>query len=472
MPSPPTLSFEQGLAVVRGEPLPTLPTVVQWDARFAAYVAAGHHYPALREWALAHAIPERSNPAPWWDASFADARTPRDAQRDAMQRWQAAGSCGTVVLPTGAGKTFVALLAIASRACATCVVVPTRALVNQWFTQLADAFGAERVGAWYGDEKQIRDITVTTYHSAFALFEREGARFNLVVCDEVHRLADSAGGDASGWHDALTIAPCAYRLGLTATYPDGRDATLTRLIGPVVYRRYIGEMTDAELARFALERRYVGLTRAERARYDACSARFEAYGEASGWRSASSVPTDAWKRFVASTRRDPRARRAFRDFLERERIVRMAEAKFDEALRLLRLFPEEQAVVFCGGVDMAMEVSRRLAIPLITATTPASERHAILAGMREGTVRAVVTVQVLDEGWDVPNAKLGIVLGDSSRGGVRQHTQRLGRLLRRQGDQMAALYEVVAADTWEFYSAQKRTAGVKRVAEPQLGFGL
>jgi superfamily II DNA or RNA helicase len=55
---------------------------------------------------------------------------------------------------------------------------------------------------------------------------------------------------------------------------------------------------------------------------------------------------------------------------------------------------------------------------------------------------------------------------------VRQHTQRLGRLLRRQGDQIASFYEVVAADTWEFYSAQKRTAGVKKVAEAQLGFGL
>lgn len=472
MSTAPVLSFEQGLAVVRGDELPTLPAFVRWDPRFAAHVAAGHNYPALREWAAAHGIDERSPDTTLLGAVFADGRIPREAQREAIDRWSAAGHRGTVVLPTGAGKTFVALLAINQQARATCIIVPTRALVNQWFTQLADAFGAERVGAWYGDEKQLRPITVTTYHSAFALLERAGAQFDLLICDEVHRLADTAEGDASGWHDALVISPASKRLGLTATYPDGRDSALNRLVGPMVYRRLIGEMTDAELARFALERRYVDLTRAERARYDACTARFDAYAEASGWRKATAVPSDAWKRFVASTRRDPRARRAFRDFHERERIVRMAEAKFDETMRLLRLFPQEQAVVFCGGVDMAMEVSRRLAIPLITATTPASERHAILAGMRDGTVRAVATVQVLDEGWDVPNAKLGIVLGDSSRGGVRQHTQRLGRLLRRQGDQVASLFEVVAAGTWEFYSAQKRTAGVKRVAEAQLGFGL
>jgi superfamily II DNA or RNA helicase len=245
-----------------------------------------------------------------------------------------------------------------------------------------------------------------------------------------------------------------------------------KTLGPVVYRRSIGEMTDAELARFALERRYVDLTPAERSRYDAATERFESYALSSGWRSNADSPDESWKRFVASARRTPAARRALYAFRERERVVRMADAKFDEAARLLRMFPNEQSVLFCGGTDVAMEVSRRFAIPLIGATTPASERHAILAAMQSGSIRAVASVKVLDEGWDVPNAKLGIVLGDSTRGGTRQHTQRLGRLLRWQGDQVASLFEVVAAGTWEFFASQKRSAGVRRVAEGQLGFGL
>ena len=480
----PSLEFVNGLAVLRGVPTSEAPSWLAWDSRIDAHVAAGYRYPELREWSLARGVAERAHTetlqdaphdTPYdatYEAPLHDLLAPRDAQREALTRWHAGNRRGTVVLPTGAGKTLVALLAIQATAVETCVVVPTRALVSQWFAQLADAFGTARVGAFYGDEKERRPITVTTYHSAFALIERFGARFGLVICDEVHHLADSADGDARSWHDAFTIAPAAYRLGLTATYPDRRDAAITRLIGPVVYRRAIGEMTDAELARFALERRYVELTRAERARYDACSARFDAYEEASGWRTAAESPDDAWRMFVASARRNPVARRAWRDFLARERIVQLSERKFGETARLLRLHPNEQAVIFCGGTDTALEVSRRFAIPVITASTPASERHTVLQAMRDGTIRAVASVKVLDEGWDVPNAKLGIVLGDSTRGGVRQHTQRLGRLLRRQGDHVASMYEVIAAGTWEFYAAQRRTAGVKRVAASQLGFGL
>ena len=448
-----TIAFRAGLAILRGIP--------------AAEAPAGDH-----RWHESAQPRELSAAANLIEAPLLDPRTPREAQQEAVSRWMAAGQRGTVVLPTGAGKTLVALLAIHRTGMNACIIVPTRAHVSQWFTQLADAFGAEQVGAFYGDEKEVRALTVTTYNSAFTLLERHGARFPLLVCDEVHHLADTASGEARTRLDSLIIAPAPHRLGLTATYPDAHDSWLVRALGPVVYRRSIGEMTDAELARFAIERRYVDLTPSERARYDAESERFEGYAEHSQWRTKAESPDDAWKMFAASARRSPAARRAMRAFRERERVVRMAESKFDESARVLRMFPNEQAVLFCGGTDVAMEVSRRLAIPLITASTPASERHAILGAMRDGTLRAVASVKVLDEGWDVPNAKLGIVLGDSTRGGARQHTQRLGRLLRRQGDQVASLFELVAAGTWEFFASQKRGAAVRKVAESQLGFGL
>jgi superfamily II DNA or RNA helicase len=466
------LRFERGLAVLTGVARDAAPAWLVPDPRLDALVAPGCRYPELRAWAAAHGVSEEAAPVAPFEAPLLDPRQPREAQQEALERWRAAGRRGTVVLPTGTGKTLVAMLAIQDAAARACIVTPTRALVAQWFAQLADAFGAASVGTFYGDEKRVAPLTVTTYRSAFSLLERHGADFPLLVCDEVHHLADTADGTASTFLDATTIAPAAHRLGLTATYPDGRDRGLRERLGPIVCRRTIGEMTDDVLAAFVTERRYVELTPAERARYDAATDRFEAHADRTGWREASPDPAEAWRFFAASARRDPAARRALAAFHERERVVRLAERKVDEVRRILGLFPNERAILFCGGTDAARQLSRRLAIPVITALTPAAERHAILRAVDEGTLRAVASVRVLDEGWDVPSAKLGIVLGDSTRGGRRQHVQRLGRILRRQGEQVAMLFELVAAGTWEFFSAQKRSAGVRAVRESQLGFGL
>jgi superfamily II DNA or RNA helicase len=175
--------------------------------------------------------------------------------------------------------------------------------------------------------------------------------------------------------------------------------------------------------------------------------------------------------FMAETRRSPAARRAFRAFRERERLIALPQAKLREAERLLRLFPAETALIFCGSTESAERVSRRFAIPMITSHTPASERKSLLDWIAAGDIHAVASVRVLDEGWDVPSAKLGIVLGDSTKGSRRQHAQRLGRLLRRQGERVASLFEIVVADTHEFYAAQKRGAGV-HAKLPQLGLGF
>ncbi|MGD2068444.1 MAG: DEAD/DEAH box helicase family protein [Gemmatimonadota bacterium] len=468
VPSP-SFYYRHGLAVLRA--VREAPSWMDWDDRTEAWVAPGYRLPDLRAWAADRGVLEGGAGPDELDAPFFDPRRPREYQREALERWRAAEGRGTVVLPTGSGKSFVALLAIQDVGAGACVVAPTRALLGQWFNQLADAFGPERVGAFYGDEKDPRPITVTTYHSAFTLQERFGERFDLLVLDEAHHLADTAAGEESAWHDALRIAPARRRLGLTATYPDGRDEGLRRLLGPVVYRRSVGEMVDAELADFALERRFVSLTADERERYDRATSTYEGFVDEKDFR-ARYGDDDWWKVFMAATRSSPRARRAFRAFRERERIVALSERKLAEAGRLLRLHAGERAVLFCGSTDAAEAVSRRFAVPLITGHTPASERKRILDWIEEGAVRAVSTVRVLDEGWDVPSAKLGLILGDTTRGGPRQHRQRLGRILRRQGERVASLWEIVVADTHEFFASQKRRAGAARMRDRQLGLGL
>lgn len=103
---------------------------------------------------------------------------------------------------------------------------------------------------------------------------------------------------------------------------------------------------------------------------------------------------------------------------------------------------------------MAMEVSRRFLVPTILSHTPKRERLAVLDGFAEGRLPVLVANRVLDEGVDVPEAKVAVVIGGQAS--TRQAKQRLGRTLRRTGAARAVLYEVVCEDTKEVHRSWSR----------------
>src|SRR5262249_5377083 len=147
-------------------------------------------------------------------------RTSRDPfphQGEAVETWwrNGKGGRGVVVLPTGTGKTFVAILAMHAVGRPTLVVTPTIDLMTQWYTELRAAFDVP-VGLLGGAYHDVPPITVPPYASAHVPLERYGTRFGLIVFDECHHLPG-----ASYMNSAIqSIAP--YRLGLTAT-PERAD---------------------------------------------------------------------------------------------------------------------------------------------------------------------------------------------------------------------------------------------------------
>src|SRR5207302_2773066 len=176
--------------------------------------------------------------------------------------WWQRGGRGVVVLPTGTGKTFVAILAIQRAARPTLVVTPTIDLLNQWYGELLLAFDGP-VGLLGGGYYEMRPLTVTTYDSAYIHLERWGNRFGLLVFDECHHLPGPTYMAAA----VGSLAP--FRLGLTATpeRADGQEALLPELIGPIIYRREIKELAGDYLAEYRAERIYVDLSPEEEERY-------------------------------------------------------------------------------------------------------------------------------------------------------------------------------------------------------------
>src|SRR5215469_9082918 len=165
---------------------------------------------------------------------------PRPYQNEALARWLAGGSAGVIVLPTGAGKTLVAAMAIHETGLWTLAVVPTLDLLQQWRTALASALSLNpaEIGLFGGGEKEMKPITIITYDSA-ALYPRELWHFGLLVFDECHHLP------APTYRLIAESTFTPLRLGLSAT-PERSDMAhldLERLIGPEVYRRTPAELT-------------------------------------------------------------------------------------------------------------------------------------------------------------------------------------------------------------------------------------
>lgn len=373
-------------------------------------------------------------------------RHPHPFQSEALEVWRKQGRRGVVVLPTGAGKSYLAELAMVDSGRSTLIITPTLDLMNQWYDGLSAAFGVP-VGLLGGGYHDIQPITVSTYDSAYIHLDRFGNRFGLVVFDECHHLPSPTYSQAA----EFLIAP--FRMGLTATpeRPDGSHKLLDRLIGPEVYRRDIKELAGEFLADYQVERLEVDLDDEAAFAYQECRAIFREFLQVN--RINLGRP-DGFRRFIAQSSRSEEGRLAFRAFRMSRTIALAAPAKLALLERLLLKHRRERVLIFTHENSMVHDISRRFLVPTITHHTDIKERREILDRFRSGVYPVIATSRVLNEGVNLPSASVGIILSGS--GSVREHVQRLGRILRRDGDKEAILYEIITRRTLEERVSDRR----------------
>ncbi|MBN1334690.1 MAG: DEAD/DEAH box helicase family protein [Deltaproteobacteria bacterium] len=446
---PPRLAWDRGTLLWDAGVGDLSPPGFQWDDRIRKLRAPGVAYREAVEWLRAERHPFEDAARAW--APLADLvhhapRASRPYQAEAVTAWCAAGRRGVVVLPTGSGKTWVAECCIADTRRPTLVVVPTIDLLAQWAHRLATAF-ALPIGVLGGGSHEICDLTVSTYASAYLHVEHVGNRFALVIFDEVHHLpAERHAAIAEG-----LLAP--FRLGLSAT-PERADEghrLLDLLVGPEVYRREIRELSGRFLAPYETVRLEVHLDRAERQAYAAAR---QVYRSFVALKRIDLRKPDGWQRFLQVASRSRAGRAAFQAWREARAIAHGTGRKLDLLEDLLAEEAGRPTLVFTDDNATAYRISREMLIPCITHETPARERETILAGLGDGTYRAVVTSRVLNEGVDLPAVEIGVVVSGS--GSVREHVQRLGRILRPGPGKQAILYELVTADTAEERTSDRR----------------
>jgi superfamily II DNA or RNA helicase len=452
-----TLSFDQGTLLLDGldQALQTPPGFIR-DERVNAWRAEAYRYRDAVLWLRRQKI-SFVDRARQYDPQGLRLQ-PRteiqlyDYQQRAVAAWRQEDQRGIVVLPTGAGKTVVALEAIRATSRPTLIVAPTLDLLSQWHKRLTEAFDIE-VGLIGQGVCDLRDVTVITYHSAYRRMAEIGGRFGLLVLDEVHHLI------APEWTEIARLAIAPFRLGLTATYDPRQSEVLNELVGPLAYWKPVRELSGKRLAPYEVIRLSVDLSPDERREYEREEAIYLEY-----WRrrpdAQSSVEKPEKKLdnrleiLLKEQTRDAGARRALEAWYQMRRVIANAEAKLDLLEELFRRHASERTVVFTATNETAYRISQLFLVPAITHRTNASERKTILQRFESGQYKVVVTSKVLNEGVDMPEAAVAIILGGS--GSAREHTQRLGRILRQRANKQAVLYEITARGTMETAISRRR----------------
>lgn len=373
----------------------------------------------------------------------------RQWQEEALRAWEGRECVGVVEAVTGTGKTQVGIEAVhgqLDRGGKSLVVVPTTALLSQWQDSMVRALPSVRVGL-LGDGHAASfshdDVVVSTIQSLARLRPPDDG---LIVADECHRYG--AGSWITNLHSAYS-----RRLGLSATYErgDDGDARLASYFGatPVYRIAYERAIADGVVAPFKLAFRGVALTSQERKEYEEASTRarrarralvedFELREEpfAEFMKDVTLAANGKWR--ISPGEAHTHAIKFLHNFTKTRKIVAETQTKWAALEALTPLVADARGtLIFTQTKRAAQDAATTFAdvgrgAAFIISGMKSDEREEILRAFREGRRSVISAPRVLDEGVDVPDADLGIVLSASSS--RRQMIQRMGRVLRLKDD--------------------------------------
>lgn len=379
----------------------------------------------------------------------------RSYQKKAIENWITAGKKGCIILPTGSGKTIIAIKLIEIVNSSTLIVVPTLDLMEQWTKFLSKYFQKIEIGNIGGGISNITGITVSTYDSAFIRSSFIGNKFAFIIFDELHHLA------APGYRTIAEQFISPYRLGLTATYEreDNLHLDFPKLVGGIVYRLSVNELAkDKHIASFIVEKRYVKLLPEEDIEYHKNYDQYLSYLRELGIR----YGQIGFQKLIMISGKNQYARNAL---LARNKALDIAlnsQSKIEELRKILIENPNIKIIIFTQHNKLVYLISNKFLIPFITHKSSKQEREDALNGFRDGRYRVIVTSKVLDEGVDVPDAELGIIV--SGTGSKREFIQRLGRLLRiKPNNKNAKLIEIISSGTSEINTSIRRKQALKNI---------
>ena len=352
--------------------------------------------------------------------------TIRDYQTSAINAYHRGGGpeggSGIVVMPCGAGKTIIGIGVMSVLKTATLILVTNTIALRQWKEELLDKTSCteDMIGEFSGEKKEIKLITIATYNILTYRKKKDGpfVHFNLfnsknwglIIYDEVHLLPAPV-------FRMTSEIQSKRRLGLTATLirEDGMETDVFSLIGPKKFDIPWKILEDT---------RWIARAICTEIRID--------------------LPDEIRVKYSLSKDK------------EKFRIASENKKKFDIAHVILTEHKDANILVIGQYISQLTEFSRRYNLPLISGSTPVSEREVLYGKFRMGEIKILVVSKVANFSIDLPDANVAIQISGTF-GSRQEEAQRLGRILRpKKDDNTAYFYTIISSNTVEEKFAHNR----------------
>lgn len=381
----------------------------------------------------------------------------KEDQIDAVDAWIDNDFRGTIVYSTGTGKTEIAFECAKRVACAypssstlnILLMVPRIILIEQNTRRLVSyGIPKDKIGEYFGERKQIREITICTYQSIIRNLDII-RRSNMVIFDEIHLIRDTA-KIFSKIFDVVIEDHKKAILGLTATL-DEKDLskynTILTLLPPVKRYPIKNAVNDKRLAKPIVIPLKVNLTEKEQKDYDTYSTKIKRISNRFKKYDAESMTLLLRKGgFVSGM-----AKAWFLNVRKRKLLLSCAENKLLSALNLItKKFPNEKIMVFSETIDSITKLRNMLELEgtkamIIDSNINSRKRKSILNqwGIE---FYPLLSVHTLEIGFDIPQVRIEVILATTSN--MNQVIQRIGRVIRKQeGKDVALIYVIYVSDT-------------------------
>lgn len=375
-------------------------------------------------------------------------------QTEAAEAWVRNGFRGSVIFSTGTGKTEIAF-ECARRAAelsgltnfTVLFLVPRIVLIEQNVKRL-QSYGIphNQIGVFYGEQKEVREITISTYQSIINNYDLI-RQAKMVVLDEVHLISETAIA-FDGIFDIIVEDSNKAILGLTATIneKDPKYQTILTVAPPVKKYMIKDAVIDGRLAKPVVQPIEVSFTPEEQKIYDEASDAIKTISR----KLQAYDPIKMTKILMRGGSRASMAKIWFAQVRRRKELLSATKQKLLKTVDLVKRHPNERIMIFSETIDSIQQLKDLLESNRIPAHTihngiKPKERHDILKKWGVDYF-PLLSVHTLEIGYDVPQVGIAIIIASTSN--MNQVAQRIGRVIRKaEGKDQALVYVVYVRGT-------------------------